>query len=320
MKIVILDSFTTNPGDLSWEFLNKYSDDIMIYPRTSKEDVIKRAKGAEILIINKTVLGQDEFNELAPELKYIGLQSTGYNVVDLKAATKNGVTVCNIPSYSTNAVAQLVFSFILQFTNKVNLHSESVYNGEWTECPDFCYWKAPLSELDGKTIGIIGFGSIGQRVAEIAEVFGMKVFFTSKSIKDTGKFKTARQVDLDTLLGKSDFVTCHCPLTDETTGLINLDNLRKMKKSAVLINTSRGPVVNENDLSYALNNDIIAGAGLDVLGEEPPKADNPMFKAKNCYITPHIAWASKETRARLINILDSNIEHFLSGNTQNKVN
>ncbi len=320
MKIVILDSYTTNPGDLSWEFLNKYSDDIMIYPRTSKEDVIKRAKGAEILIINKTVLGQDELNELAPELKYIGLQSTGYNVVDLKAATKNGVTVCNIPSYSTNAVAQLVFSFILQFTNKVNLHSESVYNGEWIACPDFCYWKAPLSELDGKTIGIIGFGSIGQRVAEIAEVFGMKVFFTSKSIKDTAKFKTARQVDLDTLLGKSDFVTCHCPLTDETTGLINLDNLRKMKKSAVLINTSRGPVVNENDLSYALNNDIIAGAGLDVLGEEPPKADNPMFKAKNCYITPHIAWASKETRARLIDILDSNIEHFLSGNTQNKVN
>lgn len=320
MKIVILDSYTTNPGDLSWEFLNKYSDDIMIYPRTSKEDVIKRAKGSEILIINKTVLGQDELNELAPELKYIGLQSTGYNVVDLKAATKNGVTVCNIPSYSTNAVAQLVFSFILQFTNKVNLHSESVYNGEWIDCPDFCYWKAPLSELDGKTIGIIGFGSIGQRVAEIAEVFGMKVFFTSKSIKDTAKFKTARQVDLDTLFGKSDFVTCHCPLTDETTGLVNLDNLKKMKKSAVLINTSRGPVVNENDLSYALNNDIIAGAGLDVLDEEPPKADNPMFKAKNCYITPHIAWASKETRARLINILDSNIEHFLSGNTQNKVN
>lgn len=320
MKVVILDSYTTNPGDLSWKFLSKYSDDIMIYPRTSKEDVIKRAKGAEILIINKTVLGQDKLNALAPELKYIGLQSTGYNVVDLKAATKNGVTVCNIPSYSTNAVAQLVFSFILQFTNKVNLHSESVYNGEWTECPDFCYWKAPLSELDGKTIGIIGFGSIGQRVAEIAEVFGMNVLFTSKSIKDTAKFKTARQVDLDTLLGKSDFVTCHCPLTDETTGLINLDNLRKMKKSAVLINTSRGPVVNENDLSYALNNDIIAGAGLDVLSEEPPKADNPMFKAKNCYITPHIAWASKETRARLINILDSNIEHFLSGNTQNKVN
>lgn len=320
MKIVILDSYTTNPGDLSWEFLNKYSDDIMIYPRTSKEDVIKRAKGAEILIINKTVLGQDELNELAPELKYIGLQSTGYNVVDLKAATKNGVAVCNIPSYSTNAVAQLVFSFILQFANKVNLHSESVYNGEWSDCPDFCYWKAPLSELDGKTIGIIGFGSIGQRVAEIAEVFGMNVLFTSKSKKDTDKFKTARQVDLDSLLNYSDFVTCHCPLTDETSDLINMNNLMKMKKSAILINTSRGPVVNEEDLAYALNNDIIAGAGLDVLSEEPPKADNPMFNAKNCYITPHIAWASKETRARLISILDSNIEHYLSGNIQNKVN
>lgn len=320
MKIVILDSYTTNPGDLSWDFLSEYSEDIMIYPRTSKEDIIKRAKGAEILIINKTILGEYELNALAPELKYIGLQSTGYNVVDLKTASENGVTVCNIPSYSTNAVAQLVFSFIMQFTNKVNLHSESVYNGEWSACPDFCYWKAPLSELDGKTIGIIGFGSIGQRVAEISEVFGMKVLFSSKSIKDTSKFKTARQVDLDTLLGKSDFVTCHCPLTDETVGMINIDNLRKMKKSAVLINTSRGPVVNENDLSFALNNDIIAGAALDVLSEEPPKENNPMFKAKNCYITPHIAWASKETRGRLIDILDSNIEHYLSGNTQNKVN
>lgn len=320
MKIVILDSYTTNPGDLSWEFLKKYSDDITIYPRTSKEDVIKRAKGAEILIINKTILGKYELNELAPELKYIGLQSTGYNVVDLKTATKNGVTVCNIPSYSTNAVAQLVFSFILQFTNKVNLHSESVYNGEWTKCPDFCYWKAPLAELDGKTIGIIGFGSIGQRVAQIAEIFGMNVLFTSKSVKNTSGFKNARQVDLNTLLGDSDFVTCHCPLTDETVGLINIENLKKMKSSAVLINTSRGPVVNENDLAYALNNDIIVGAGLDVLSEEPPKVDNPMFTAKNCYITPHIAWASKETRARLIDILDRNIELYLSGNTQNKVN
>lgn len=320
MKIVILDSYTTNPGDLSWGFLKKYSDDITIYPRTSKEEVIKRAKGAEILIINKTVLCKNELDKLAPELKYIGLQSTGYNVVDLKTATKNGVTVCNIPAYSTNAVAQLVFSFILQFTNKVNLHSESVYNGEWSECPDFCYWKAPLTELEGKTIGIVGFGSIGHRVAEIAEVFGMKVLFTSKSVKDTSEFKTAKQVDLDNLLIHSDFVTCHCPLTDETIGLINLDNLKKMKKSAVLINTSRGPVVNENDLAFALNNDIIAGAGLDVLSEEPPKADNPIFKAKNCYITPHIAWAAKETRARLISILDSNIAHFLSGNEQNKVN
>ena len=320
MKIVVLDSYTANPGDLSWDFLSKYSDDIVIYPRTAKNEVVQRAKGAEILIINKTVLGEDELNQLSPELKYIGLQSTGYNVVDLNTASDNGVTVCNIPAYSTNAVAQLVFSFILQFTNQVHLHSESVYNGEWTACPDFCYWKTSLTELDGKIIGIIGFGSIGKRVAQIAEIFGMKVIFNSKSEKDTTGFKSAEQVDLDTLLYKSDFVTCHCPLTDETAGLINIDNLKKMKKSAVLINTSRGPVVNEADLAYALNNKMIAGAGLDVLSEEPPTADNPLFNAKNCYITPHIAWAAKETRARLLTILDNNIEKYLSGNPQNKVN
>ncbi len=320
MKIVILDSYTTNPGDLSWDFLKKYSDDITIYERTAKKEVIERAKGAEILIVNKTVLGEFELKSLAPELKYIGLQSTGYNVIDLKTASKNGVTVCNIPAYSTNAVAQLVFSFIFQFTNKVNLHSESVFYGDWCRCPDFCYWKSPLAELDGKTIGIIGFGSIGHRVAEIAEIFGMKVLFNSKSKKDTSKFKTALQVDLDTLFHKSDFISCHCPLTDETTGMININNLKKMKKNAVLINTSRGPVVNETDLAFALNNDIIAGAGLDVLSVEPPKFDNPLFNAKNCLITPHIAWAAKETRARLLRILDENIEKYLSGNTQNKVN
>lgn len=320
MKIVILDSYTTNPGDLSWDFLKKYSDDITIYERTSKADVIKRAKGAEILIVNKTVLGENELKELSPELKYIGLQSTGYNVIDLKTASENGVTVCNIPAYSTNAVAQLVFSFILQFTNKVNLHSDSVYNGDWCNCPDFCYWKAPLYELEGKTIGIIGFGSIGHKVAEIAEIFGMRVLFNSKSPKDTPEFKNALQVDLDTLFKKADFVTCHCPLTDETTELVNMNNLLKMKKTAVLINTSRGPVVNEADLAYALNHDLIAGAGVDVLSVEPPKPDNPLFKAKNCYITPHIAWAAKETRNRLLNILDENIEKYLAGNTQNKVN
>lgn len=320
MKIVILDSFTTNPGDLSWDFLKKYSDDIEIYERTAADDVISRAKGAEILIVNKTILGENELNCLAPELKYIGLQSTGYNVIDLNTATKNGVTVCNIPAYSTNAVSQLVFSFIMQFTNRVNLHSESVYSGDWCSCPDFCYWKAPLTELDGKTIGIIGFGSIGKRVAEIAEAFGMKVLFNSKSKKDIIGFKNAVQTDLDDLFRNSDFVSCHCPLTEETEGLINKSNLNKMKKTAVLINTSRGPVVNEQDLADALNNNVIAGAGLDVLSTEPPKADNPLFKAKNCYITPHIAWAAKETRARLISILDDNIEKYLSGNAQNKVN
>ncbi len=320
MKIVVLDSYTTNPGDLSWDFLNKYSRDVSIYERTAQNDVVKRAKGANILIINKTILTKDELTKLSPELMYIGLQSTGYNVVDLKAATELGITVCNIPEYSTNAVAQQVFAFILQFTNKINLHSESVHNGDWVKCPDFCYWKSPLSELNGKVLGIIGFGSIGQKVAEIGEAFGMNVVFNSRSEKDTSGFKTAKQVDLDTLLKESDFVTCHCPLTMKTFGLINLANLKKMKKTAYLINTSRGPVVNEKDLAYALNNKLIAGAGVDVLSIEPPKAENPLLCAKNCYITPHIAWAAKETRERLINVLDENIAKFLKGSPQNQVN
>lgn len=320
MKIVILDSRTTNPGDLSWDFLKKYTDDIDIYDRTADEQVIERAKGANILIVNKTIVDKEKINALMPELEYIGLQSTGYNVIDLETATKNGITVCNIPSYSTNAVAQQVFAFILQYTNYINHHSESVRNGGWCNCPDFCYWEKPLTELEGKTIGIIGFGSIGQRVAKIAEAFDANVIFSSRSVKDTSDFKNAKQVELDTLFKESDFITCHVPLTKKTEGLINLENIKKMKSSAILINTSRGPVVNEKDLAYALNNDMIAGAGVDVLSVEPPKTDNPLLTAKNCLITPHIAWAAKETRTRLIGVLDENISKYLEGNPQNKVN
>lgn len=320
MKIVILDSYTTNPGDLSWDFLNRYADEVAIYDRTPQNKVINRAKGAEILIVNKTIISRDIIEALSPELKYIGLQSTGYNVIDLDAASENNITVCNIPAYSTNAVAQEVFAFILNFTNKIDLHSESVHNGEWCSCPDFCYWKSPLAELDGKTLGIIGFGSIGRRVAEIGEAFGMNILFTSRTKKSTEGLKTAEQTDLNTVLEQSDFVTCHCPLTPETTGLIRDENISKMKNTAVLINTSRGPVVNEADLAYALNHDIIAGAALDVLETEPAKADNPLLTAKNCIITPHIAWAAKETRARLISVLEENLRCFLNGNIQNKVN
>jgi glycerate dehydrogenase len=320
MKIVILDSYTTNPGDLSWEFLEKYADEVVIYERTSESEVISRAKGAQILIINKTVLGKAELDALAPELKYIGLQSTGYNVVDLDTAGENGVTVCNIPAYSTNAVAQQVFAFILHFANKIDMHSESVHNGDWCACPDFCYWKSPLTELDGKTLGIIGFGSIGSRVAEIGEAFGMKILVNSRTKKDLSTFKNAENADLDTLLKNSDFVTCHCPLTAETTGLINKETISKMKKTAVLINTSRGPVVDENALAAALNNDEIGGAAVDVLSAEPAKKDNPLLTAKNCVITPHIAWAAKETRARLVSVLEENLKCYLSGNVQNKVN
>ena len=320
MKIVNLDAHTTNPGDLSWDFLNHYADEVVIYERTASSEVVKRAKGADVLIINKTVLGKDELDALAPELKYIGLQSTGYNVVDLETANKNGVTVCNIPAYSTNAVAQQVFAFILHFANQVDLHSESVHNGGWCACPDFCYWNAPLSELNGKTLGIIGFGSIGSRVAEIGEVFGMKILVHSRTEKDLSGFKTAENVELDMLLENSDFVTCHCPLTPETTGLINEKTLSKMKKSAVLINTSRGPVVDEQALADALNNDEISGAAVDVLSVEPAKSDNSLLTAKNCVITPHIAWAAKETRARLLDILEENLKCYLNGKPQNKVN
>lgn len=320
MKIVILDSYTTNPGDLSWDFLKNYADDVVIYERTSASDVISRAKGADILIINKTVLGKNELDALAPELKYIGLQSTGYNVVDLEAANKNDVTVCNIPAYSTNAVAQQVFAFILHFANKIDMHSDSVHNGDWCACPDFCYWKSPLAELDGKTLGIIGFGSIGSRVAEIGEAFGMKILVHSRTKKDLSSFKNAENTDLNTLLENSDFITCHCPLTAETTGLINKNTISKMKKTAVLINTSRGPVVDESALAEALNHERIAGAAVDVLSVEPAKRDNPLLTAKNCVITPHIAWAAKETRARLVSVLEENLKCYLDGKPQNKVN
>lgn len=319
MKIVNLDGCTTNPGDLSWDGFKKLGD-FTVYDRTAPEQVIERAKGANALIINKTVITREILEKLKPELEYVGLQSTGYNVIDCEAAKELGITVCNIPSYSTNAVAQLVFAFILQITNKVNLHSNAVFDGEWCSCPDFCFWKAPLSELAGKTIGIIGFGAIGQKVAKIAEAFDMNVLAYAPRPKDKGELKTVEFVTLEKLLSNSDIITCHCPLTPETEGMINSKTISKMKKSAIFINTSRGPVVDEAALAYALNNDMIQAAGLDVLKEEPANKDNPLLKAKNCYITPHIAWAAKETRARLLGILEDNLKAYIDGHPQNVVN
>lgn len=319
MKIVNLDGFTTNPGDLSWDGIKKLGD-YTVYDRTSPEQIIERAKGAEILIVNKTIVTRQILDELAPELKYIGLQSTGYNVVDCEYAKQLGITVCNIPSYSTNAVAQLVFSFILQITNEVTIHSDAVKSGEWCACPDFCFWKKPLTELAEKTIGIIGFGAIGRKVAAIAEAFDMNVLAYSPSPKDKGKLKTIKFVSLEEVLKNSDIVTCHCPLNIHTQGLINKENISKMKKTAIFINTSRGPVVDEQALADALNNGDILAAGLDVLKNEPANKDNPLLTAKNCYITPHIAWAAKETRARLLKILEENIIAYLEGHPQNVVN
>ena len=280
MKIVNLDGYTTNPGDLSWDGIKRFGD-YTVYDRTPADKVIERAKGANILIINKTVVTKEILDALSPELEYIGLQSTGYNVVDCEHARKLGVTVCNIPSYSTNAVAQLVFAFILQITNEVTLHADAVRNGEWCRCEDFCFWKKPLTELAGKTIGIIGFGAIGQKVAQISEAFDMKILAYNPRPKSAVDLDVAF-TDMDTLLKKSEIITCHCPLTSETKGLINAENIAKMKNSAIFINTSRGPVVDEQALADALN--------------------------------------SSKIRARLLKILEENLEAYISGKPQNVVN
>lgn len=314
MKITILDGYAENPGDLSWEWLSEYGE-YTVYDRTPAELIKERADGSDIVITNKTPLRKDLLETL-PELKYVGLLSTGYNIVDWEYCKSVGIPVCNIPSYSTAAVAQLTFALILEYTNAVALHSESVHSGEWSACKDFCYWKSPLTELQNKTLGIIGFGNIGKAVAKIAQAFGMKVI---ASTNHPAPFGEVEFTDRDTLLSESDFVSLHCPLTPMTEGMVNADFLSKMKKSAMLINTSRGQVVNENDLADALKNGVISAAGLDVLSSEPPKADNPLFGLKNCFITPHIAWAGFETRARLMDICHKNLEAFINGKPINVV-
>ncbi len=318
LKIVVLDSYALNPGDLSWEWLKK-TGDCHIYHRTPKDKILERCEGADIILTNKTPLTKDTLSNL-PNLKYIALLSTGYNIVDWEYAREIGVPVSNIPAYSTNAVAQLTFSLILEITNSVGLHSESVKNGEWTSCPDFCYWKTSLTELCGKTLGIVGFGQIGQAVADIAEAFKMNIVAVSGHETDQSHRKNFRWVDMETLAKTSDIISLHCPLTEKTTGLVNKEFINKCKDGAIIINTSRGPVVNDNDLADALNNGKLRGAGLDVLTVEPPKADNPLLSAKNCFITPHIAWAAFETRERLMNILKENISAYLNGTPQNVVN
>ena len=314
MKITVLDGFAENPGDLSWEWLSEYGE-YTVYDRTPAELIAERAAGCDILITNKTPLRRDLLKTLK-NLKYIGLLSTGYNVVDWDYCKEKGIPVCNIPSYSTAAVAQLTFALMLEHTNAVAIHSNSVYSGEWAACKDFCYWKVPLTELQNKTLGIIGFGNIGKAVAKIALAFGMKVI---ASTNHPAPFDGVEFADKDTLLSQSDFVSLHCPLTDKTEGMVNADFLAKMKKSAMLINTSRGQVINEADLAAALKNGVIAAAGLDVLSVEPPKADNPLLGLDNCHITPHIAWAGYETRVRLMEICKDNLKAFSLGKPQNVV-
>lgn len=317
MKIVVLDGYTLNPGDLSWGELQELGE-LTVYDRTPPELVVERSKGAEIIFTNKTPVSEAVLKSL-PGLRYVGVLATGYNVVDTGAAGKLGITVTNVPSYGTYSVAQMVFALLLELSQHVQYHSDSVMRGKWSESPDFCYWEYPLVELYGKTMGIIGFGNIGKKVADIATAFGMNILAADKFHSDQSHRQNFRWTDTAELISSSDVVSINCPLTSETEGLIDKELLSTMKSTAFLINTSRGPVIVEKDLADALNNGIIAGAGLDVLSVEPPSQDNPLFNAKNCIITPHISWATREARGRLLDKAVYNLKSFLKGTAVNSV-
>lgn len=318
MKIVVLDGFTLNPGDLSWDKLFNLGE-VVLHDRTPADKIKERSLNADVLITNKTPLTEETINDL-PHLKYIGVLATGYNIVDTSAAKRRNIIVTNVPSYSTMSVAQLTFALLLELCHHVQKHSDSVMEGKWAESVDFCNWDFPLIELSGKTLGIIGFGNIGKKVADIATVFGMNIIAASRHETDQSERKNFRWAEINEVLAQADIVSIHCPLLPETKGLINADSLKRMKRSAFLLNTSRGPVVVEPDLADALNNGIIACAAIDVLSIEPPLKDNPLFNAKNCLITPHIAWATKEARGRLMDIAVNNLAAFINGKRVNVVN
>ena len=316
MRIVVLDGHTLNPGDLSWAGLHELGQ-CQIHDRTSPDDIVRRAQEAEIVLTNKTQLSKETLAQL-PKLRYIGVLATGYNVVDVKAAHKQNICLTNIPAYGTVSVAQMVFAHLLNLTQHVAEHGQSVQAGTWSRSQDFCYWNFPLVELAGLTMGIIGLGRIGQTTARLALDFGMKVIYFDVEKSITPQVN-AQAVDLDTLFKESDVVSLHCPLTDSNFQLVNEQRLQLMKPTAFLINTSRGPLIDEKALADALNTGKIAGAGLDVLSREPPEADNPLSKAKNCYITPHIAWATRAARQRLMDIALTNVRAFVNGKPQNVV-
>lgn len=318
MKLVVLDGYTLNPGDLSWEGVEQLGE-LAVYDRTSANEIVGRAKEAEVVLTNKVPLDAETLDNL-PALKYIGVLATGYNIIDVDHARKRGVIVTNVPGYSTRSVAQLTFALLLELCHRVQRHSDRVKEEKWSRSPDFCFWDYPLVELSGKTLGIIGFGDIGQQVADVASALGMKVLGHSRTETDQSHRTNFHWASMDKLLKQSDVVSLHCPLTPRTEGLINKDSLEKMKRSAFLINTARGPLVKEADLAAALNAGKIAGAGLDVLSVEPPPSDNPLFGAKNCLITPHIAWATKEARIRLMDTAVVNIVAYLEGKPNNVVN
>lgn len=311
MKIVILDGYTENPGDLSWEGLEKLGE-LTVYEHTQPQDILSRIADAEVVLTNKTPISAQTI-DAKPNLKYIGLLATGFNVVDIDAAKRRGIVVANIPTYGTTAVAQYVFALLLEICHHVGHHNQAVQEGRWTACRDFCFWDYPLIELAGKTMGIIGYGRIGRATAQIARAFGMKVVAYDA-------FATGEElVSLDELLSQSDVISLHCPLTRENTGLINRDTLAKMKDGAIIINTARGPLINEPDLREALLSGKVLGAALDVVAVEPIQSDNVLLGLDNCLITPHIAWAPKESRQRLMDVAVENVAAFLAGQPINNV-
>lgn len=315
MKIVLLEEKTVSQGDVSLDEFDTLGD-VRRYPLTPADKIIEYVADAEAAICNKTVFTR-EIMESCSNLKYIGLSATGYNNIDIKAATELGITVCNVPAYSTNAVAQQVFSYVLHFASRTADYNADVHDGGWVRSETFSYFTIPTFELAGLTMGIIGFGSIGAAVAKIAQSFGMKVIASTRTPKSA---EGVEFVSTEEVFKCADFITVHCPLTEATQGLVNLEKLKMCKPSAYIINTARGPVVNEADLAFALNNDIIAGAGVDVVSVEPMQADNPLLDAKNCVITPHVAWAPVQTRQRVVSIAADNLRKFIGGTPQNTVN
>lgn len=318
MKITVLDGYGMNPGDLSWDKLKSLGD-VTVYDRTTPSETIECSTGAEILLTNKTIIDRNVIEKL-PDLRYIGVLATGFNVVDTVAAREKGIVVTNIPSYSTDSVAQMVFSLLLAITNNVEHYTADNRAGRWSRNADFCYWDSPLTELTGKTFGIVGFGNIGSKVAGIALAFGMKVMALSSKPADALPAGVKKATNLDQLLSESDVLSLHCPLTDSTKHLINASTLAKMKPTAILINTGRGPLVDEKALAEALNSGALRGAGVDVLSCEPPTIDNPLLYARNCYTTPHLGWATFEARQRLMDIAVSNVANFIEGTPTNVVN
>ncbi|MBP5345181.1 MAG: D-2-hydroxyacid dehydrogenase [Bacteroidales bacterium] len=311
MKIIVLDGFAANPGDISWNELAGLGE-LTVYDRTAPEQVLQRAQGATALLTNKVILNEETMAAL-PDLRYIGVLATGYNVVDVEAAHKRGIVVTNIPAYSTMSVAQMVFAHLLNITHGVAQHAEAVRGGKWQKSPDFCFWQQPLLELEGLQMGIVGLGNIGQAVARIALSFGMRVSaLTSKAVAQLPE-GISKAADLQQLLTESDVVSLHCPLTSDTHHLINRDTLRWMKPSAILINTGRGPLIDDAALAEALQEGRLYAAGIDVLTQEPPRDGNPLIGLSNCYITPHVAWATRAARERLMNITVQNLRAFLEG-------